>query len=74
VEGKQGVLLPDLDNIKTANQQLKVCLRKGGFKNNNTYELFRFEVKQFKQTPTAHSIKRTIDFTQLFSYSLTKPL
>jgi AmmeMemoRadiSam system protein A len=47
-EGKQGVLLPDLDNIKTANQQLKVCLRKGGFKNNNTYELFRFEVKRFK--------------------------
>jgi AmmeMemoRadiSam system protein A len=47
-EGKQGVLLPDIDNIKTPNQQLKVCLRKGGFKNNNTYELFRFEVKRFK--------------------------
>jgi AmmeMemoRadiSam system protein A len=47
-EGKQGVLLPDLDNIKTANQQLKVCLRKGGFKNNDTYELFRFKVKRFK--------------------------
>ena len=47
-EGKQGVLLPDLDNIKTANQQLKVCLRKGGFKNNKNYELFRFEVKRFK--------------------------
>ena len=45
---KQGVLLPDLDNIKTANQQLKVCLRKGGFKNNDTYELFRFKVKRFK--------------------------
>ena len=47
-EGKQGVLLPNLDNIKTTNQQLKVCLRKGGFKNNNTYELFRFEVKRYK--------------------------
>ena len=47
-EGKEGVLLPDLDNIKTANQQLKVCLRKGGFKSNNTYELFRFEVKLLK--------------------------
>jgi AmmeMemoRadiSam system protein A len=46
-EGKQGVLLPNLDNIKTANQQLKVCLRKGGFKNNNTYEFFRFAVKRF---------------------------
>jgi AmmeMemoRadiSam system protein A len=47
-EGKQGVLLPDLDNIKSANQQLKVCLKKGGFTDNNTYELFRFEVKRFK--------------------------
>ena len=47
-EVKQGLLLHNLDNIKTANQQLKVCLRKGGFKNNNTYELFRFEVKRFK--------------------------
>jgi len=45
-EGKQGVLLPDLDIIKSANQQLKVCLKKGGFKENDTYELFRFEVKR----------------------------
>jgi AMMECR1 domain-containing protein len=34
---KRGVLLPDFDNIKSANQQLKVCLKKGGF-----------EVKRFK--------------------------
>jgi AmmeMemoRadiSam system protein A len=47
-EEKQGVLLPDLDNIKSANQQLKVCLKKGGFTDNDTYELFRFEVKRFK--------------------------
>jgi AmmeMemoRadiSam system protein A len=47
-EGKQGVLLPDLDNIKSANHQLKVCLRKGDLKNKYTYELFRFEVKWFK--------------------------
>ena len=47
-KGKQGLLLPDLDIIKSADQQLKVCLRKGGFKENDTYELFRFEVKRFK--------------------------
>ncbi len=47
-EEKKGVLLPDLDNIKSANQQLKVCLKKGGFTDNDTYELFRFEVKRFK--------------------------
>jgi AmmeMemoRadiSam system protein A len=44
--GKQGVLLPDLDNIKSANQQLKVCLKKGNFKDSDTYELFRFEVER----------------------------
>ena len=47
-KGKQGLLLPDLDIIKSANQQLTVCLKKGGFKENDTYELFRFEVKRFR--------------------------
>lgn len=47
-EGKQGILLPDLENIKSTEQQLKVCLKKGGFKENDIYELFRFEVKRFK--------------------------
>ena len=47
-EGKQGVLLPDLDKIKSANQQFEVCIKKGGFTDNDTYELFRFEVKRFK--------------------------
>ena len=47
-KGKQDVLLPDLDNIKIANQQEKVYLRKGGFKNNNIYDHFHFEVKRFK--------------------------
>ncbi len=47
-KGKQGLLLPNLDIIKSANQQLKICLKKGGFRENDTYELFRFEVKRFK--------------------------
>jgi AMMECR1 domain-containing protein len=47
-EEKQCVLLPDLDNIKSANQQIKVCLKKGGFTDNDTYEFFRFEVKRFQ--------------------------
>jgi MEMO1 family protein len=46
-EGKQGVLLPDLYNINSANQQFKVCVKKGGLTENDTYELFRFEVKRF---------------------------
>ena len=37
-EEKQGVLLPNLDNIKSANQQLKVCLKRG---NANILHLFK---------------------------------
>jgi len=47
-EGKQGVLLPDLENIKSAEQQLKVCLNKGGLSDGDQYELYRFKVKRFK--------------------------
>jgi AmmeMemoRadiSam system protein A len=44
---RQGLLLPNLDNIKTADQQLKVCLKKGGIKETDPFELYRFEVKRF---------------------------
>jgi hypothetical protein len=43
---KQGLLLPDLENIKSVDQQLKVCLKKGGIDETDDYELFRFEVKR----------------------------
>ena len=46
-KGRQGLLLPDLENIKSVDQQLKVCLKKGGIKESDPYELFRFEVKRF---------------------------
>jgi uncharacterized protein len=35
-KGKRGVLLPGFDNINSANQQLEVCLKKGGFEDNDT--------------------------------------
>ena len=47
-EGKQGVLLPDLENIKSAEQQLKVCLKKGGFSDCDQYALYRFKAKRFQ--------------------------
>ena len=47
-EGKQGILLPDLENIKSAEQQLKICLKKGGFTDCDQYELYRFKVKRFQ--------------------------
>jgi AmmeMemoRadiSam system protein A len=46
-ENKKGLLLPNLENIKTIDQQLKVCLKKGGIKKTDNYELYRFEVKRF---------------------------
>jgi AmmeMemoRadiSam system protein A len=46
-EGRQGLLLPNLENIKTVEQQFKVCLKKGGLKETAPYELYRFEVKRF---------------------------
>jgi AmmeMemoRadiSam system protein A len=46
-ENKRGLLLPNLENIKTIDQQLKVCLKKGGIKKTDNYELYRFEVQRF---------------------------
>ena len=47
-KSRQGLLLPNLENIRTVDQQLKVCLKKGGIKNTDSYEMFRFEVKRFE--------------------------
>ena len=46
-EDKCGLLLPNLENIKTIDQQLKVCLKKGHIKETDKYKLYRFEVKRF---------------------------
>jgi MEMO1 family protein len=46
-EDKCGLLLPNLKNIKTINQQLNVCLKKGDIKETDKYKLYRFEVKRF---------------------------
>ena len=46
-KGRQGLLLPDLENIKSVDQQFKVCLKKGGIKESDPYELYRFKVKRF---------------------------
>jgi AMMECR1 domain-containing protein len=45
-ENRCGLLLPNLKNIKTIDQQLKGCLKKGGIKETDNYKLYRFEVKR----------------------------
>jgi MEMO1 family protein len=45
-ENKRALLLPNLVNIKTIDEQLKVCLKKGDIKTTEKYELYRFTVKR----------------------------
>ncbi|PIQ96039.1 MAG: AmmeMemoRadiSam system protein A [Nitrospinae bacterium CG11_big_fil_rev_8_21_14_0_20_56_8] len=44
---RQGVLLPDLEGIDDARDQLGYCLRKGRVGENENYQMFRFEVQRF---------------------------
>lgn len=45
---RKGLLLPDLENIKSVKQQFKTCLKKGGIKETDPYQLYRFQVKRFQ--------------------------
>lgn len=44
---RQGVLLPDLESVRTVEKQVDVCLQKGGIREDEDYELYRFEVKRY---------------------------
>ncbi len=44
---KRGLLLPNLENVKTVDQQLKICMKKGGFKETDDFELYRFKVNRY---------------------------
>ena len=41
---RRGLLLPDLDGVDTPRQQVSIALRKGGIRENEKYEMERFEV------------------------------
>lgn len=45
---RRGLLLPDLDGVDTAWQQLRIALQKGGIRADEPYELARFEVVRHK--------------------------
>jgi AMMECR1 domain-containing protein len=46
-DGRQALLLPDLEGIDTAEQQLAVTCRKGGISaQRDRYRLYRFEVRR----------------------------
>ena len=42
--GRSGVLLPDLEGIDSANEQVSIACRKAGIYPDQTVELYRFEV------------------------------
>ena len=41
---KRGLLLPDLDGVDTIDDQIDIARRKGGIREDEPYELERFEV------------------------------
>jgi len=46
-DGRRALLLPDLDGVETAEQQLQITARKGGIDpQRDSYRIFRFEVQR----------------------------
>lgn len=46
--GRRGLLLPDLQGVDSAEQQVEICRRKAGILPQEPIKLYRFEVKRFK--------------------------
>ena len=45
---RRGLLLPDLEGVDTADQQIEVCRQKAGITPDEPVKLYRFEVKRYK--------------------------
>jgi AMMECR1 domain-containing protein len=45
---RKGLLLPDLEGVDTAEQQIDICRRKAGIMPYEKVQLYRFEVKRYK--------------------------
>jgi AmmeMemoRadiSam system protein A len=45
--GKQGVLLPNLDGVDSAEEQIQICRTKGRIPDGEPVELYRFKVNRF---------------------------
>jgi AmmeMemoRadiSam system protein A len=45
--GKRGLLLPDLEGVNTAEQQVSIAMQKAGIAPGTPVKLFRFEVKRY---------------------------
>jgi AmmeMemoRadiSam system protein A len=45
---RRGLLLPDLEGVDTADEQIDICRQKGGIGPDEPVQLYRFEVKRYK--------------------------
>jgi AmmeMemoRadiSam system protein A len=46
--GKQGVLLPDLEGVDSTEEQIQICRTKGKISENEPIEMYRFKVDRFR--------------------------
>jgi AmmeMemoRadiSam system protein A len=46
--GKQGVLLPDLEGVNSTEEQIQICRAKGKIPNDEPVEMYRFRVDRFR--------------------------
>ena len=46
--GKQGVLLPDLEGVDSTEEQIQICRAKGKIPDDETIEMYRFKVERFR--------------------------
>ena len=46
--GKQGVLLPDLEGVDSIEEQIQICRAKGKIRDDEPIEMYRFKVERFR--------------------------
>ena len=49
LSGQVGLLLPDIREIKTPQQQIEICCQKAGIQPDESVEIYRFTVKRHKE-------------------------
>lgn len=48
-DGRKGLLLPGLEDVKTVEQQIKICRQKAGISPDEPVELYRFTVERHEE-------------------------
>jgi MEMO1 family protein len=50
---RRGLLLPDLPGVDTIEEQIAICRLKAGIQSNEPIQLYRFQVRRYRQSLTA---------------------